>query len=247
MKIAQVYKEHRVPFLRKCFSFILLIFFQVFASAVFAAERTPPIPARVGGTVTIDGVQLSQAKDAGYTFKVTRENGAAYDPTAEDLDGLNASNFYSINIPIYDADAQPGGANPGETALIHVYKNGVALNVTSPDAGKFSVGNSGDVNQMNLIASAFSVGYVDPNGQCDNQTPCYATIQEAIDAPATSKTTLKVVRGEFSTFHLTQSKQIKIQGGWDDTFTSQTPQTTFIKSPQVTAGSVTLQNLIVKP
>ena len=205
------------------------------------------MPTRVGGSVTIDGVPLSQATDAGYTFTVTRENGEAYDPAAEDADGLNISNFYTINIPIYNADDQPGGANPGDPALIHVYKNGVALNVTVPDGGKFPVGNSGDVNQMNLVASAFSVGYVSTDGQCDSQTPCYTTIQEAIDAPATSKTILKVTRGEFAGFRLTQSKQIKIQGGWDGTFRSQIPQATFIKSPQVITGSVTFQNLVIIP
>ena len=231
----------------KCLWRLLLSSMFLFTNVVFSAERMPPVPTRIGGTVTIDGVRLTQTTDAGYTFSVTRENGTAYDPAAEDTDGLNASNFYTVNIPIYNADDQPGGANPGETARIHVYKNGIALTVTSPDGGKFLVGESGSINQIDLVASEFSVGYIAPDGQCGNLTPCYATIQEALDAPATSNTTLKVMRGEFAGFRLTQSKQVKIQGGWNSTFTSQTPQTTFIKSPQVTAGSVTFQNLVVKP
>ncbi len=205
------------------------------------------MPARIGGTVTINGVQLTRTTDTGYSFTVTRESGTVYDPPAEDTDGLNAADFYSINIPIYDANDQPNGAKPGEAAQIHVYNNGVSLTVTSPNTGKFLVGGSGSINQINLVASAFSVGYVAPDGQCGAKAPCYATIQHAVDAPATSKTTLKVTRGEFAGFRLTQSKQIKIQGGWDSTFTSQAPRTTFIKSPQVIAGSVILQNLVVKP
>ena len=239
-----------MSFLKRHLWFVPLIFFLLFTCVVFAAERTPPMPARIGGTVIIDGVQLTQATDTGYTFSVTRENATDYDPKAEDTDGLNASNFYSINIPIYDANDQPGGANPGDTALVHVYKNGVSLFVTSPNSGKFPVGNSGSIDQINLVASAsvLAVGYVAPDGQCGDETPCYTTIQQAIDAAsADSDTTLKVARGRFAGFHLTQSKQIIIQGGWDSTFASQTPRTTFIKSPQVTVGSITLQNLVVEP
>jgi len=41
----------------------------LFTNVVFSAERTPPVPTRIGGTVTIDGVWLTQATDTGYTGK----------------------------------------------------------------------------------------------------------------------------------------------------------------------------------
>ena len=133
----------------KILSFITLLF--IFGSTfVFAA---PPIPARIGGTVTVNTVQLTQATDTGYTFKVTKQDGTAYNPVAEDTDGLNTSDWYIIDIPSYDATEQPGGAQSGETAVIHVILNGNELSVTTPANGEFEVGNSGSTQQVNIEAS----------------------------------------------------------------------------------------------
>jgi hypothetical protein len=80
------------------------------------SESAPPLPARIGGIVTVDGIQLTQATDVGYTFTVTKKNGTPYEPAAQDIDGLNASDYYVIDIPIYDKNNQSGGAKPGDTA-----------------------------------------------------------------------------------------------------------------------------------
>jgi len=114
------------------------------------ALSVPPTPARIGGIVTVDGIQLTHATDLDYTFKVTKLNGPAYDPAAEDTDGLNASDWYVIDIPIYDATDQPGGANPGDIAVIHVHEDGAELTVTSPSNGQFIVGESGSTTQIDL-------------------------------------------------------------------------------------------------
>lgn len=213
------------------------------------AQATPPIPARIGGSVTVDGTQLTQTTDTGYTFVATKENGSAYVPAAADTDGLNASNCYVIDIPIYDANEQPGGANPGDTAVVHVYKNGSALPVTSPEDGRITVGDAGSITQIDLsvTTSPANIVYVDPGGGCNGNSPCCTTIQQAINAVSVS-TVLKVAQGTFSESPtLNRPIQINIRGGWDSTFTSQTPNTTIIKAPIATSGSITLQNLIVRP
>ena len=71
----------------------------VFLSAS-VAEGQIPQPARIGGSVTVDGTQLTQATDTGYTFVVTKQDSTAYVPAAQDTDGLNSSNWYIIDIPI---------------------------------------------------------------------------------------------------------------------------------------------------
>jgi len=129
-------------------SFVLLLI--SFSVTVWAA---PPLPARIGGTVTVDGIQLTQGTDTGYTFKVTKQDGTAYNPTAEDTDGLNSSNWYVIDIPIYEASDQPGGANPGDTAVVHIYKDGNELSVISPTDRQFTVGQSGSTDQIDLVAN----------------------------------------------------------------------------------------------
>ena len=79
-----------------CFTILFVFFFPT------VAESAPPQAARIGGTVTVDGTALEQDADEGYTFEVTRYDGTSYDPAAEDTDGLNDSDWYLIDIPIYD-------------------------------------------------------------------------------------------------------------------------------------------------
>lgn len=119
------------------------------AAALFAA---PPLPVRIGGAVTVNGTKLTRVADTGYIFKVTKQNGAAYNPVAEDTDGLNNSDWYVVDIPGYDSAEQPGGAQDGETAVVHVYLNGTEQNVTSPVKGEFRVGKSGTLKQIDIMA-----------------------------------------------------------------------------------------------
>jgi len=130
-----------------CFA-ILFVFF-----STTAVHAQIPLPARIGGTVTVDGTQLMQATATGYTFAVTKQAGTPYVPAAEDTDGLNTTDWYLIDIPIYDAAHQPGGANPGDTAVIHVYKNGTEMTVTSPGNRQFTVGAEGSTTQVDLSLS----------------------------------------------------------------------------------------------
>ena len=116
-----------------------------------AAQAAPPIPARIGGTVTVDGAQLTQTTDAGYIFVVTKQDGTAYEPEAKDSDRLNASARYAINVPIYHATEQPGGAKPEDTAVIRVYKSGSELKVLSPYKGRFLVGQSGSTTRIDIV------------------------------------------------------------------------------------------------
>lgn len=129
----------------------LFLFFLVWVSSI-ASAQVPIFPARVGGAVTVDGTQLTQATDTGYTFTVTKQDGTAYDPAAEDTDGLSSSDMYIIDIPIYESTAQPGGAQPGETAIIHGFLDGNELTITSPANGEMTVGTSGSTAQINIEA-----------------------------------------------------------------------------------------------
>jgi uncharacterized repeat protein (TIGR02543 family) len=112
----------------------------------------PPIPAGIGGTVTIDGTALTQATDDGLVVEVVDANGDAYDPVAEDTDGLNGSGAYTLDIPIYDATEQPDGATAGDTAIIKVTINDVEYTVTSPTDGEITVGASGSTTQIDVVA-----------------------------------------------------------------------------------------------
>lgn len=137
---------------KKCFLFFGMIIGLL--TITTAASGFIPQPARIGGTVTVDGTQLIQGTDTGYTFVITKQNGAAYVPVAEDTDGLNASDWYNIDIPIYEATDQPSGANPGDTAVIHVYKDGLEQAISTPVNGELTVGAMGSLSAMNIVTTA---------------------------------------------------------------------------------------------
>jgi hypothetical protein len=107
-------------------------------------------PARIGGSLTVDGNTVTQQNASGYTFVVTKEDSSAYVPTPQYV-GLNSSDWYLIDIPIYHAAMEPGGANPGETAVIHAFKDGTELVIVSPNNGTISVGQSGSSTQVDLV------------------------------------------------------------------------------------------------
>ena len=162
---------------------ILALLTTCVASGVFAVI---PIAARIGGTVTIDGVQLTQEGAAGYTFKVTKQNGTAYNPSSETAE-LNASNWYIIDIPIYNSSDQPGGARQGDAAVIHVYYNDEELTVTSPVNGKITVGASGSTIRINIIAKTAASTSPSPT---PSPTPSTTTTTTTTTTITTTTTTM---------------------------------------------------------
>jgi len=109
------------------------------------------------------------------------------------------------------------------------------------DAATFDwyLGGGGGAQQHHL--------YVSTDGKCGGKSPCYSSIQKAIDAAGTPST-IFIAGGTYSeTFTLNQSKTLTFQGGWDASFSTQTPNTTIIKAPTVTQGSLSLQMLTIKP
>ena len=89
--------------------------------------------------------------------------------------------------------------------------------------------------------------YVSKDGECGGKTPCYSSIQSAIDS-ASDGAGIKIEGGTYSeTVVLNTSKSIKLEGGWDTSFTTQTGSTTLTKAPKALQGSLTLQNLSIKP
>ena len=137
----------------KKYSFVLSSVLAFFFSAS-VAECAIPEPFGINGTVTVDGSQLNQESDSGYTFVVTKQDGTNFNPGASDTDGLDGSNLYGIDIPMFEATDQPGGANPGDTAVIHVFRNGEELNVTSPANGSITVGDAGMTQEINLTVES---------------------------------------------------------------------------------------------
>ena len=132
------------------FIFSLIFLFSV-PSLSFAAV---PSPAVIEGTVIIDGTALTDSNDDGYTIKIVKTDGTALLPPAEDSDGMNSQGLYHTEIPLYDANDQTGGVNPGDSVLVNVIKGNRKLKVKSPLNGIVAVGSSGSITQIDIVAES---------------------------------------------------------------------------------------------
>jgi len=85
--------------------------------------------------------------------------------------------------------------------------------------------------------------YVEPSGLCGGNTPCYFTIQEAINA-AGSGAVIRVAEGRYyEELILNSAKVLTLQGGWNTGFTTRSSSTT-IDSLTISNGTVRAEYLI---
>ena len=184
--------------------------------------------------------------------------------------GLNVNQeFYKIIVDKYDPDTlylatQNEGVfisrdcgdhwsawNEGLTNLMAGTNGNNVTNtmVLSADGLYLYFGSSGSgVFRRPTVTHTVTTIYVNKiDGTCGGRSPCYTSIQEAITA-ASIGYTIKIAQGTYTeSITLTESKSLTLQGGWDSTYLTQTSNTTFIKAPEATKGSITLQMLTVKP
>ena len=128
-------------------TFALLVSLYIADSAI---ADPPPLPARIAGTVTVNGVALEESTDTGYEFTVTSADGTLLTPDPTVSSGLNDKNWYILDIPIKDTESQPGGVEEASELVIVAYKNGSRLEVTSPSDGRITVGKAGSATRVDL-------------------------------------------------------------------------------------------------
>jgi hypothetical protein len=136
---------------RKINKILIFVIILLCISISSIAGNAPP--ARIGGSVAVNGVKLTHATSAGYFFRVTGKDGKGFTPPAEDYNGLNKRDKYIIDIPIYNPASKSEGAKPESTAVIHVYINGEELKVEKPFRGEFTVGKEGTITPIDLVIS----------------------------------------------------------------------------------------------
>ena len=109
------------------------------------------------------------------------------------------------------------------------------------DAATFDwyLGGGGGAQQHHL--------YVTTDGNCGTELPCYSSIQAAVNAASTGSTIL-IADGTYTeAITLNESKTLTFKGNWDSTFENQNGTTVLAKAPEVTQGSLTLQELKISP
>ncbi len=83
------------------------------------------------------------------------------------------------------------------------------------------------------------------DGTCGGNSPCYTSIQQAIDA-ANTGTAIRIAQGTYDeSFVLNESKSLTLQGGWDSTFTIK-PSYTTVNSITISNGTVAVDKLVIQ-
>ena len=108
------------------------------------------------------------------------------------------------------------------------------------------MGKASDKTVIGAISNG--VVYISKNDpECKGNKPCYVSIQAGIDAASTGSS-IKIAEGNYTELiTLNTSKNLILKGGWNESFTLQTPNRTIIRSPTAPQGSLTIQMLNITP
>jgi len=159
-------------------------------------------------------------------WATTTELGGEYWDTANGFGGTSAACPYAA----------------GSAACLQNAARVITGHYLSPNQVKSTLVNTGKLikdgkvsitkPRVNLGSAVDSLGgpstlYVESSGYCDVNTPCYYTIQAAVNA-ASSGSTIKIAGGSYGEdVSLDTNKNLIFEGGYDSTFTTQSSETTF--------------------
>ena len=135
-------------------------------------------------------------------------------------------------------------------ALSKLTETGVVDGIPFDIDGRALTFNAKACTPYKLVRSAYvpPVIYVNNNDiTCGGNTPCYVTIQEAINS-VQKVAVIKIAQGSYNEgIILNDGNSLTLKGGWDSSYVAQTANTTFIKAPKVPKGSLRLQMVTIKP
>jgi len=125
----------------------------------------------------------------------------------------------------------------------HTYHNPATYTVSLTVSGPY--GSDTEVKDGYVTVYTAGVVYIAPDGTCSDHNPCYKTIQEGINAAA-DKATIKITEGDYNeALTLGEPKDLKLEGGWDASFTTQTSNSG-IRSMMIRSGTVVTRNLVIR-
>ncbi|HET6513986.1 MAG TPA: DUF4082 domain-containing protein [Thermodesulfovibrionales bacterium] len=203
-------------------------------TAPYATTGIDAVLRRLG---SISG-RVTNADGLGIPVQISAYNGTAWYSTKADEQG-----YYTIlGIPTgsYKVFFQEGhGFNPYTPPPQYKYKGQWYNNKTNfPDADLVTVTEPYDKGGINAVLESLTKTsaatlFVAPQGSCGGNTPCFSSIQTALDSidwSVSGSRTIKVAQGIYYEYIQLGGIGATLEGGWDSTFTSrsQDPSLTII-------------------
>ena len=149
--------------------------------------------------------------------------GTSVNPTISDTHSSDGTGIGSFTSAIT-------GLIPGTTYHVRAYATNWVATVYGPD--------------VSFTTSGGSTLYVSSDGNCGEKTPCYTSIQAAMDEADTGALIL-IAEGSYEeSILLNVSKTLTLKGGWDSAFTTQSSCTT-VNSITISNGTVAVDRLVI--
>ena len=134
----------------------------------------------------------------------------------------------------------------------YTYDNAGRLTGADYRSGKtiaYTYDNNGNLLKRDIQApSSQEYVYINKDdGTCGGKSPCYQSIQEGMNAASTGAD-IRIAKGGYGeSLILSTGKTLTLDGCWNSSFSTQEPNTTIIKAPRVTDGSLKIQNIVIRP
>lgn len=117
------------------------------------------------------------------------------------------------------------------------YASGKIIQYEYDDAGNRTV-------KVMTVPPASDTVYVNADGLCDGNLPCFTAVQAGMNAVAADGM-VKIVAGAFAeNVVFDEAKTIALQGGWDSSFSTYTGKST-VRSLRMTNGKMRVNNVRV--
>jgi len=200
----------------------------------------------------------------------TADQVCTYSNTATFLDLLAPSNWATttkLGGGFWDTPNGFGGTSAacpyasGAAACLQCAAKEITGSFLSPSQVRTTLVSTGDpvtdgkvnitnrrINLEAAVSSLLNGGstlYVDPSGTCGGNTPCYSTIQAAVNT-ATNGATVKILQGSYNeNITLATDKQLALSAGWNTSYTAQL-SFSFIVSLTRAAGTLILKRVVIQ-
>jgi len=213
----------------------------------YAAATTTPSSVSPGGTIEVDGIYVGNLRNG-------TQSGAVIKFYLSTNTSISTSDTYIGQVSFSDWGAAIGSTYSNivfsipSTVAQGTYYVGMIIYANGSSTDSITYNNTAYLpTPITVSGSGTTTTYIDPSGSCNGNTPCYTTIQSAINA-VSSGSVIKVMAGAYAeNLDLNSSNNYELQGGWNAAYSSQT-STSSVSSMTFgsSSGTVTVGGMVVQ-